>query len=116
MKQKPLTKEAFGRVMGRALHTLEKERDEALKERDALLKERDELIRQLDEEKIWRIASCQAHATLSRGIKTALKLKNWPDFHKMYGSGMFATGVVRLLIEKMNAKTQQIKELKKASV
>jgi len=53
--KKPLTKEAFGRVMGRALHTLEKERDEARKERDELLKERDELKAKLEEAEILHL-------------------------------------------------------------
>ena len=104
----------------RAMHTLEKERDEACKERDearkerdALRQERDDLQRQLLDEEFWRIAACEAHVILSRGIKQALKLKNWPDFYKLYGGdGLFATGVVRLLNETMDAKDKQIKSLK----
>ena len=105
------------------MHTLEKERDEARKERDearkerdALRQERDDLQRQLLYEEFWRIAACEAHVILSRGIKQALKLKNWPDFYKLYGGdGLFATGVVRLLNETMDAKDKQIKELKNES-
>ncbi len=108
-------KEAFGRVVGKALHNLEKQRDEARQERDSARKEIDELKAKLEAEQTWRIAACNAHATLSRGIKRALRLKNWPDFYKLYGDGLFATGVIRLLQEKMDAKTRQIKELKHES-
>lgn len=61
-----------------------------------------QLKRELDEEREWRIAACRAHAILSKSIKKALQLENWPDFHKMYGSGLFAEGVARLLNEEVD--------------
>lgn len=75
--------------------------------------ERDDLKAKLDEAEIFGAAARQAHAILSRGIKKALNLKNWPDFYKMYGNGLFATGVVRLLNETMDAKIKRIKSLEK---
>jgi hypothetical protein len=60
------------------------------------------LERELEDERIFRIAACNAHAILSRGVKKALRLKNWPDFYKLYGDGLFADGVVRLLNEEVN--------------
>ena len=100
-----MTQDNFGRVVGGALHKLQK--DNA-----ALLKELNDLKRKLEDEEIWRAAACRAHGILSRGIKQALKLKNWPDFYKLYGSGLFAEGVARLLNETMDAKNRQIRELK----
>ncbi len=105
---KQITGENFGRVVGGALHKLQK--DNA-----ALLKELDALKAKLEEETTWRIAACNAHAILSRGIKHALKLKNWPDFYKLYGDGLFSTGVVRFLQDAMNEKNRQIRELKRES-
>jgi len=57
---------------------------------------------ELFDERTMRIASNRAHAILSNGIKQALKLKNWPDFYKLYGDGLFADGVARLLNEEVD--------------
>lgn len=98
----------FGRVVGGALHKLEQDKRR-------LEQEVADLKAKLEEETTWRIAACQAHSILSRGIKHALKLKHWPDFHKLYGDGLFSTGVVRLLQEKMVEKDKLIKGLKRES-
>jgi hypothetical protein len=57
----------------------------------------------LEDAEIINTASRDAYATLLDGIKKVLKLKEWPDFHKLYGSGMFASGVIRYLQEQLNS-------------
>lgn len=69
-----------------------------------------ELKRDLENMAIHRDAAVNAHVILSKGIKQALGLKNWPDFYKLYGDGLFATGVVRYLLEHVKLKKKPVEE------
>ena len=71
-------------------------------------KQREKVERKLFDEQTHRAAACRAHDILSKGIKKALQLEVWPDFHKKDGPGLFADSVAKLLLEEI-AKLRALK-------
>jgi hypothetical protein len=75
-------------------------------------KEIERLNRELEDANTLLFAAGRAHAILSKGIKKALKLKEWPNFYNMYGRGcsLMAECKARFLIEeveKLREKAEQ---------
>lgn len=87
---------------------------------DDLLDAAEENVRlkdELEETKTIVESIRNAHATLSRGIKKALNLENWPDFMALYGKGgPFAECVARLLSESMSEKDAENAKLRELNL